>query len=130
MRAPIRINAASVDSSRNLDHDDNVAVTTGAASTKTRANTAAAAASLMRVVFSSASGAISRARAAKYSTRMKLSQAPIEVASANPTCASGNISAILQTMLTVVPISAALTGVAVSPRARKGATTLRIRING
>src|SRR6516162_10277708 len=106
---------ASADSSRNLGHDDNIAVTTGAASAKTRASTIVAAASLMSVILSSVSGAMSRARAAKYSTRMKLSQAPIEVASANPTCANGNISAILQTMLTAVPIRAALTGVAVSP---------------
>ncbi len=61
---------------------------------------------------------------------MKLIQAPIEVASARPTCASGTISTILKTMLIAVPISAALTGVAVSPRAKNGATTLRISTKG
>ena len=42
---------------------------------------------------------------------MKLIQAPIEVASASPTCASEPISATLKTILTAVPVSAALTGV-------------------
>ena len=50
--------------------------------------------------------------------------------SASPTWASGPISAILSAILTAVPISAAFTGVAVSPRARNGATTLRISTKG
>src|SRR6516225_4811347 len=99
---PITTNSAKVDSSRNLDHEDNIAVTTGTATAKTRPSASAAAASLVSVILSSASTAMSRARAAKYRTKMKLSHAPIDVASASPTCASGNISTTLQTMLTAV----------------------------
>src|SRR5256885_320792 len=63
-------------------------------------------------------------------TSTRLSQAPIEVASAKPTCASDPISATLQATLTATAISDALTGVAVSPRARNVAVTLRMSTNG
>ena len=58
--------------------------------------------------------------------------APIEVASARPTCASvvKERNAILNAMLIATAVSAAFTGVAVSPRARNGAMTLRISTNG
>src|SRR5262249_62208679 len=69
-------------------------------------------------------------RAANHATRARLSQAPIEVASASPTCASDPIRATLQATLTATAISDALTGVAVSPRARNVAVTLRISTNG
>ncbi len=54
----------------------------------------------------------------------------MEVASASPTCASGPISRNLKPILTAAAISAAFTGVAVSPRAKKLATALRISTNG
>jgi len=69
-------------------------------------------------------------RDAKKITRPKLIQAPIVVASARPTCASGPVSTSLKAMLTAAAISAALSGVAVSPRARNVAITLRISTNG
>mgnify|MGYP007123205739 CR=1 FL=1 len=40
------------------------------------------------------------------------------------------ISNTFSAIFTLAASRAALTGVAVSPRARKGATTLRIRMNG
>src|SRR5204862_370150 len=69
-------------------------------------------------------------RTANQTTSPRLSQAPIEVASARPTCASEPISRNLNPTLTAAAVSDALTGVAVSPRARKVAVTLRIRTNG
>ena len=53
------------------------------------------------------------------------SQAPIEVARASPTCASVPISMTLNATFTAIAVSDALTGVAVSPRARNVAVTLR-----
>ena len=70
------------------------------------------------------------ARAANQVTRARLIQAPMEVASAKPTCASGPISNTLKPILTAAAASAALTGVAVSPRAKKVATALRINTKG
>ncbi len=71
-------------------------------------------------------------RDANQVTRMRLSQAPAEVASARPTCSSDpmSTSTILSATLTATEISDALTGVAVSPRARKLAVMLRINTNG
>ena len=62
----------------------------------------------------------------------KLIQAPIAVASASPTCASAvnERNTIFSAILTATAVSAALTVVAVSPRARNVATTLRISTNG
>ncbi len=60
----------------------------------------------------------------------RLTQAPTEVASARPTCASGPISAILSATLTATDTASAFTGVTVSPRARKVMDTLRMSTNG
>ncbi len=70
------------------------------------------------------------ARAANQNTNARLIHAPIDVAKARPTCASGPISAILNAIFTAAAISDALTGVAVSPRAKNVAVALRIRTKG
>ena len=67
---------------------------------------------------------------ANHATSARLSHAPIEVASARPTCASGAMRTTLNTTFTPAAVNAALTGVAVSPRARKVAVTLRISTKG
>ena len=54
---------------------------------------------------------------ANSTTSSKLTHAPTAVASASPICASDPTSAIFRATLTATPVSAALTGVAVSLRA-------------
>ena len=54
----------------------------------------------------------------------------MEVASARPTCASGPVNRNLKAMLTAAAMSAAFTGVVVSPRAKNVATVLRINTKG
>src|ERR1700735_3792427 len=101
----------SSDESRKLGHDGNNAVTTGAATSRKIAKAPLAIASLPSEDRNAASKPKSPSRRANQSTSTKLIQAPIEVASASPICANEPISAILHTMLTAVPVSAALTGV-------------------
>ena len=79
--APRRSNS---DSLRNLDHEDNSAVTSGAAIKQNSASATPAAASLTSEALSSASAAMTRRARRRPGTRMKLIQAPIEVASAKP----------------------------------------------
>src|SRR6202043_2610023 len=127
---PSTASTSNSDSWRNLDIDDNRDVTTGDAIKRKAAKATPAAASFTNDDLSVASAAIRPARPANHSTRMKLIQAPIAVASARPTWASEPISAILKAILTAVPVNAALTGVRVSPRAKNGATTLQLSTNG
>ena len=72
------------------------------------------------------------ARSPNHTSRPKLIHAPIDVASASPTCPRlvNARNAILNAMLTPAAASAAFTGVAVSPRARNGDVKLRINTNG
>ncbi len=70
------------------------------------------------------------ARCANHNSNRKLIQAPTEVASARPIWANVPISATLSATLTTTDAYSALTGVAVSPRARNVAVMLRSRTNG
>ena len=81
-------------------------MTSGSAINRASVSAAPAAASFSSEALSSASAAMTRARCANNSTRMKLIQAPIDVANAKPTCANGTISTTLKATLTAVPISA------------------------